>query len=178
MRRWRALSPEGKVHLDLTREQRELLRHGLSEWGGPASATNALAHALGFADRAMLHREQRCLADEIGLRLPLSRRDWARVLVALEVVWSSNYWGAAHDWQITTGWDDERTLRALRELQSTHFAGLGAVREGPDILDDHSEPEPPGHAADLVWPEGRAEVRSAPELSRTGFHGVRDCCFR
>jgi hypothetical protein len=125
-----------------------------------------LAYALGYADRAMLHREMPRISDEIALRLPLNRRDWARALVALEVVWSSYYWGAAHDWQITTSSADERTLRALRELQRTHFRGLGAVREGVDILDDRSEPAPPAHTATVAWPNGDAEVRSAAELTK------------
>ena len=55
----------------------------------------------------------------------MSKRDWARALVATEIGFASSYYGARTDWEIVTGWSDERTLSVLRNLQRT-LAGLRA----------------------------------------------------
>jgi hypothetical protein len=40
------------VHLDLSDDERRLLRQGLREWGGPADLTDPMAIAMGFGGTA------------------------------------------------------------------------------------------------------------------------------
>jgi hypothetical protein len=51
----------------------------------------------------------------------LTKRDLQAALVATEIVWSSNFYGAAFDWEIVTGWDDATAGRA-------RDAGMAATR--------------------------------------------------
>jgi hypothetical protein len=48
---------------------------------------------------------------------PLSLIDWARALVATEIVFASNVFGGGRDWLPVTGWSDERTIQILRQVQ-------------------------------------------------------------
>ncbi|MFD2091298.1 hypothetical protein [Blastococcus deserti] len=50
-------------------------------------------------------------------RQPLTRRDWARALLATEIVFASNLVGSGLDWSSTTGLSDEETIALLRTLQ-------------------------------------------------------------
>lgn len=59
---------------------------------------------------------------------PLSRTDWTRALLATEIVFMSNVIGSGWDWQTTTGFGDEETLRMLRSLQR-HVVTGGVVGE-------------------------------------------------
>ncbi|WP_374539553.1 hypothetical protein, partial [Micromonospora aurantiaca (nom. illeg.)] len=49
------MSAADVVTVDLTSDQRFLLRRGLAEWGGPAHSTDELARVMGFQDRADLY---------------------------------------------------------------------------------------------------------------------------
>ncbi len=100
----------------------------------PADRRNR-ARYMGFADAEAIHREGDRLRSALRERRPMSKRDWARVLVATEVVFASAYYGAAWDWTAVTGWSDEQTLSVLRALQRT-FVGLRAPsRHGRDEQD-------------------------------------------
>lgn len=57
----------------------------------------------------------------------LTPRDWARALLAVEVVFASDVVGAAHDWRIVTGWTDEESIGILRRLQD-RLRGVRARR--------------------------------------------------
>ena len=103
-------------NFDLSDEQRRLLRVGLNEWGGPSRCTEAMAKALGFVSVQDLFDNTSRIIERIGLREPLSETDWARVLLATEVCFSSSL-GSTIDWEITTGFTDEDTIRLIRELQ-------------------------------------------------------------
>ncbi len=52
-------------------------------------------------------------------------RDWARALVATEIVLGTSYYGAAADWETVAGWSQERTSAVLRKLQRS-LLGLRA----------------------------------------------------
>ncbi|KAA8882042.1 hypothetical protein F3087_38960 [Nocardia colli] len=105
------------VAVDLSDDEREILRRGLGEWGGPARSTEALAVAMGFASVADLYEQGRRLRAALNSKEPLSAADWRRALVATEFVFASNVFGSGVDWQITTGIRDEETIRILRGLQ-------------------------------------------------------------
>ena len=44
--------------------------------------------------------------------------NWARTLLATEIVFASNLIGSGRDWSVTTGCSDSETLAHLREIQS------------------------------------------------------------
>jgi hypothetical protein len=47
----------------------------------------------------------------------LARREWRSTLVAAELVFGSDTYGAGVEWEIVTGADDAESLNVLRELQ-------------------------------------------------------------
>ncbi|QKW23746.1 hypothetical protein HUT16_35755 [Kitasatospora sp. NA04385] len=106
--------------------ERRLLERALGEWGGPARSGNAMAYAMGFADAADLLVQCRRLSDALRADRPLSSADWARTLLATEVVFASDLVGSGVDWSTTTGWDDAETVRRLRSVQRK----LGPVLRG------------------------------------------------
>lgn len=120
--------PSIPIQFRLSGEERALLRAGLSEWGGPAHCTEELAVALGFDSVADLFATGDRIGDSILAGAPLNRTDWTRALLATEVVFASNVIGSGWDWQITTGFDDDRTLRMLRSLQRRLVTG-GVIGE-------------------------------------------------
>ncbi|RKR73404.1 hypothetical protein [Frondihabitans australicus] len=103
--------------LDLTGEERALLRRGLNEWGGPARPTDALAVMLGFADKNDLWRSGEYLRKLLQAQESMTATDWHRILFAVEVVFVSDRWGSGWDWSITTGFSDEATIGILRSIQ-------------------------------------------------------------
>ncbi len=107
----------GPVPVNLTSPERELLARGLSEWGGPARATDLLARAMGFSDSYALLREGDAIIDALRTGKDLSRADWARALVATELAFASDYYGSGVEWPTTVGMSDEETVRCLREVQ-------------------------------------------------------------
>ena len=122
------------VQVDLIDDERHLLRCGLSEWGGPARCTEAMAVALGFHGTDDLYREGHVLWERLGRHEPLSQRDWARTLLATEVVFASDVLGAGCDWSITTGLSDERTIALLRSVQ--HKIPVGGRSSWRDALSE------------------------------------------
>ena len=117
------------IHLDLTDHERAILRSGLVEWGGPARVTQELAVAMGFKDQDDLFRDGDRLVEALESREPMTPRDWARAILATEIVFVSNLVGSGCDWSITTGFSDADTLKTLREIQrkvpSTVYAVFG-----------------------------------------------------
>jgi hypothetical protein len=110
-------SPEGVVSVDLTDDERSVLRQGLLQWGGPAQCSEEMAVAMGFRSCADLWSEGLRIRDELERGDALSRLDWTRALLATEIVFASYVMGAAWDWSIVTGMDDADTLQVLRGLQ-------------------------------------------------------------
>jgi hypothetical protein len=124
---WWNIGADDVVTVDLPDEQRELMIRALLEWGGPSRPTDLIARAMGFASAEALHLEGARLRAALREGKPMSKRDWARALVATEIVFASSYYGAGCDWAIVTGWSDDRTLSMLRSLQRT----LGGLRAPP-----------------------------------------------
>ena len=107
----------GVVEVQLTPGERELLIHGLGEWGGPTRPTEVLAPAMGFENvQELLHGTAR-IAAALGRGEALTPEDWARAQIATEIAFASDYYGSGWDWSITQGHDDEVTIRRLRDIQ-------------------------------------------------------------
>jgi hypothetical protein len=121
------IRPDELVDPGLSTEERELLWQGLHQWGGPTRPTDAVARVIGFSSVDVMHAEKRPIIDRLKEGQPLVKRDWERALVATEIVFASYFYGAAGDWEIVTGWDDDRTLRVLRGIQRK----LGGFRAPP-----------------------------------------------
>ncbi len=105
------------ISVELDESERRVLAAGLDEWGGPARPTEELAIALGFEGLDDFDRERPRLKESIESNWPLSRLDWARVLLATEIVFASDVVGSGHDWVFTVGLSDDETLRFLRTIQ-------------------------------------------------------------
>ena len=103
--------------VNLSADERDLLAHGLDHWGGPAHATDALARVMGFASVENLYRDGDRIAGELRSGAELSAADLARALIATELVFASDYYGAGWDWENVTGFSDEDTIKRVREVQ-------------------------------------------------------------
>lgn len=120
-----------RVQFDLSRDERELLRRGFIEWGGPALPTDAMAVAIGFRDIEDLLNEGSRIGEDIRAGRPITKADWRRALLATEIVFASNTVGSGLDWSITTGFQDDETIWMLRSVQRK----LGGSRSWlPDSL--------------------------------------------
>ncbi|KZB82128.1 hypothetical protein [Amycolatopsis regifaucium] len=119
--------------IDLTRDERTVLRCGLAEWGGPAACTDALAVAMGFQDVPDLFEQAKRLRATLADEEPLRASEWRKTLIATEIVFASDVFGSGMDWSITTGFADEETLPILRDLQRKIARALGSAhyRPGP-----------------------------------------------
>jgi hypothetical protein len=107
----------GVIEVQLTPEERDLLIHGLGEWGGPTRPTEALAPAMGFDSVEELLRGTERIAAALKRGEALSPEDWARAQIATEIAFASDYYGSGWDWSITQGHEDEATIRCLRDIQ-------------------------------------------------------------
>ncbi|WP_329412241.1 hypothetical protein OG563_07170 [Nocardia vinacea] len=129
------------VALELSDEQRWVLRCGLREWGGSARCTDTLAAAMGFGSVADLFGEaDRIVTELVGdqpidgqdwqrtTTVTLVARDWWRTMMATEFVFASATVGVGLDWPITAGISDARTIEVLRELQRKMFRHGEIVR--------------------------------------------------
>ena len=105
------------IEYDLTAIERDVLRHGLVEWGGPAHCTEELAVAMGFSSISDLFTESDRIVVALEDSLPMRHIDWARTLLATEIVFMSNTVGAALDWEIVTAIPDFETFKTIRGLQ-------------------------------------------------------------
>lgn len=94
-----------------------LLRRALGEWGGPARPWDELAYGMGFADVCGLLARTRELAGALADDEPLVPDDWARLLLAVDVVFVSDLAGSGTDWATTTGYGDAGALAVLRSVQ-------------------------------------------------------------
>ncbi|MFA1545797.1 hypothetical protein [Actinomadura chokoriensis] len=101
----------------LTGHEIGLLRRALMEWGGPARCSDQLAVGMGFAGRRDLLDQCGRLRAALGDDSPLTAADWARTLLATEIVFVSDLAGSGVEWPTTTGLTDEATIRDLRSIQ-------------------------------------------------------------
>lgn len=103
--------------VDLTADERSMLRRGLLDWGGPASPTELLAQVMGFESTADLREEGRRIATALQQGEGLSARDWTRALVATEFVWASDVFGSGLDSEYTFPVSDADAIGLLRSVQ-------------------------------------------------------------
>lgn len=101
----------------LAADEAALLGRALLEWGGPARCGDEMAWAMGFADAADLLDQCRRLRAALNDDAPLGTAEWARVLLAAEIVFVSDVVGSGVEWSTTTGLGDAETLAALRSIQ-------------------------------------------------------------
>jgi hypothetical protein len=143
---------EQALQIDLTDDERSLLRAGLVEWWGPTRPTDALAVAMGFADVEDLSDQVRRLMTAVEGRQPLTMEDWRRVLLATEIAFVDDVFGSGLDWRITTGFADELTITMLRTLQRKMPRWRGSVQfsiadDGQVQIADQDRPHGPSEAA-------------------------------
>jgi hypothetical protein len=84
-----SVNPIEPIAIELSADERRLMHHGLLEWWGPANCTDELAVAMGFADRKNFFAEIDRLLPLLDAAVPLTRLDWARTLLATEIVFAS-----------------------------------------------------------------------------------------
>ena len=95
--------------------------------GYPARPTKELAVALGFADVLDFYRVTRRLEEVLRERTDLSSREAVRALVATEIAFVSDFFGAGVEWSIVTGLSDEETISILRRLQRKLVGESGSL---------------------------------------------------
>src|SRR3954453_14248292 len=90
----------------LTEPEVKLLTRALLEWGGPAHCSDQLAVGMGFAGARDLFDQCQRLRKALGEDALLGAADWARTLLATEIVFVSDLAGSGVEWSTTTGHDD------------------------------------------------------------------------
>ena len=118
------VEPTDVLSPDFDDAERRLLRWGAIEWGGPARCTDEMAVAMGFQSVQDLFDSTDRLTDAIESGTPLTAMDWLRILLATEIVFSSNTIGSGLDWSMTSGFTDEESLALLRSVQRK-LPGIG-----------------------------------------------------
>jgi len=122
---------EDEVAVILTDDEAEMLREGFRTWGGPGHPSDALAQAIGFRNvESLLSIGYDLVAQLQPGRVILTRRNWTRALLSLEISFGSDV-GAGYEWSIVTRFTDETAVRLLRGLQLK----LVAVRMRPQDLE-------------------------------------------
>ncbi|MEV7601360.1 hypothetical protein AB0O91_28735 [Kitasatospora sp. NPDC089797] len=101
----------------LEQSEIELLGRALLEWGGPAWCSDQLAAGMGFGNVQDLLDQCRRLRTALKDDSPIAPADWARILLAVEIVFVSDLMGSGVEWSTTTGLSDESTIRTLRSIQ-------------------------------------------------------------
>jgi hypothetical protein len=69
---------------------------------------------MGFVDQRDLLAQCRRLRSALSDDMPLTQVDWARVLLATEIVFVSDLMGSGVEWPTTTGLSDESTIRTIQ----------------------------------------------------------------
>lgn len=113
----RSFDPEDVMDVELTESERHLLARGLVEWYGPARCTEEFAVAMGFGGLEKFKAEIDVLIDALQRKLAMTRFDWARALLAVEIVFASDVIGSGSDWAVTTGIEESTALETLRAVQ-------------------------------------------------------------
>jgi len=132
--------PSVAVAVELTEAERAMILAALGEWSGEARVSHDLAIAIGFAGVDEVDEQLDRLIDAVCDAQPLIALDWKRVLLATEICFGSDYFGAGWDWETLTGLDDYASLLALRDIQDKLIA---IARQVPP---PHHEP------LDQDWP--------------------------
>ena len=100
----------------LTVDEVAWLRRALLEWGGPARCSDELAVGMGFEGLQDLIDQSGRLRAALENDIPIMPMDWARVLLAVEIVFVSDLAGSGYEWS-TTGFGDESSIQTIRAIQ-------------------------------------------------------------
>jgi hypothetical protein len=103
--------------LDLNSAEVEFIVHGLEQWNGPARPEAPSARLVGYDGSDAMAEGVLQMRDALASGAALSRRDWERALIATELIFGSDTFGAGVEWETVTGRDDVADLRLLREIQ-------------------------------------------------------------
>jgi hypothetical protein len=95
----------------------DLLVRALLEWGGPGHASDELARGMGFTGSDDLLERGRSFRRDLESDSPIEGADWARILLATEIVFASDLMGSGTEWRTTTGMTDGETITLLRGIQ-------------------------------------------------------------
>lgn len=101
----------------LAEDEIDFLRRALLEWGGPARCSDELAVGMGFSGLQDLLSQCRRLRAALLEGTPLAPADWARIMLATEIVFVSDLAGTGFEWSTVTGISDETAIRTLRRIQ-------------------------------------------------------------
>lgn len=105
------------IDVGLNREEVEFMIVGFGQWYGPARPEAVSAQLVGYDTTDEMADGISHLRDALRAGAALSRRDWKRVLIATELIFGSDAFGAGVEWKIVTARDEVRDLRLLREIQ-------------------------------------------------------------
>ncbi|WAJ43695.1 hypothetical protein OK015_21265 [Mycobacterium sp. Aquia_216] len=116
------------VDIDLTDDERDLLSHGLNEYGGPIRNQLVMVRALGLPDRESFDTLVARLGKAIWRKEPLSKIDWARAVFLTEVSWASNLVGSGLDFR--SNFHDDQAAPLMRSIQGK----IGRYGVGGNLL--------------------------------------------
>lgn len=105
------------VDLGLTQSEIAFIVAGLDQWCGPARPEPESARLVGFGSLQEMAAGLDRIQDRLATVGQLSRRDWKHVLIATELIFGSDTFGAGVEWETVTGRDEVADLALLRELQ-------------------------------------------------------------
>jgi hypothetical protein len=112
--------PEEKlrpVDVGLNAEEVQLMVEGFAHWFGPAHPEPESAQLAGFSTAEDMADGVARLRDALRAGAAITRRDWKRALIATELIFASDAFGAGVEWEIVTGRDEVQDLGILREIQ-------------------------------------------------------------
>ena len=115
------------VAVELTDAEWSMLTRAMLEWGGPARCTDVMAAAMGFGDVPGLFAATHRFVELTDGHRAMSRWDWARLLLATEIVFASTVIGSGLDWQTS----DVRVTDADKLPHPAQPATQVGARRGP-----------------------------------------------
>jgi len=90
---------------------------GFDQWSGPARPQPESAQLMGFGSPDEMAAGIDHMRELLATGQAMTRREWMRTLIATELIFGSDAFGAGVEWEIVTGRDEIADLRLLREIQ-------------------------------------------------------------
>lgn len=170
----------------LEAEEVELLRLGVSHWGGPEYGAELVCRMLELPRADALYEMARDLRQKLELEEPLHHDDQAKALLLTEVMFGSRVAGMGSQWQTVTGWDDSKTVGVLRSVQrklrfSSRILTGPTQPRTPSARNAHASFRVKGEELDplvvteaLRIPPDHSHRRGEPRLSFSKSHRIVD----
>lgn len=121
------------VEGDLTEHERDVIVGAMVEWTSPGRMSRDRAVAIGFGGVDRFHEQLDRLISAVDEARPLIALDCKRGLLATEVCYASDYFGAGWEWETVTCVEDYASLLALRDIQEKL---IGIAKQVPPPLHD------------------------------------------